>query len=208
MLKVQKSVLVILVVFFIGACTCSRPGLTSSSNQEPSDNSLRKYFLQEKVSLERLKDMMSRHKSLTFVAPSRLGQFHFRDSKWYLNDNHVSRETVSTATGVSSDEMKLYDQLLAQTNIQSISVEQGGQTKFLVWRSTPPPKPALEEKFFVFCNQVPSSLEADTGVGRPTRNDDQAADRKQITLYSPIEKNWFISFVRYGNIPPRPPLSQ
>lgn len=170
-------------------------------SDEPTDTVLKGNLYKNLSAFVSLRDLVMKSK-ITYLAPGRIENYYLEKSQWFLNNTPVAFEKVTLDTGITIGQWRDSERLMAEAKIQSVKTSKPGQIKFLVWRSSPEPKPALEEKYIVFCKYPSSKQSADTTVGRPILDKDLSADRQRLELFSSIDDHWFVMFVRTGNIPP------
>lgn len=195
------TVLILGTVYFSGICQ----GLQI----EPTDNDLKNQFMADRGSFEKLKDMICSDERVSVVSNCRLGSFSLINGEW-LNEKGVpvSKVTVHRATAVSPDRWEIYQRLLQTTGTKKLIklMNSSGNNEvviFTVWFSHISPKPSLEEKRIIYTRGViAGNVCSDTTYKRPAMPTDLNKDRKEVTIYSRIEKNWYISFVRFGNLVP------
>ena len=176
---------------------------------EPSDIELEKLFVEKKARFIELRDMILAEDNIEFVSRERLGPYSQVNSKWLdANGRHVSSLEVHSATQVSLKRWEHYVDLLNETGVislrKSIAEKNSNSVFFLVWSSHISPKPSLEEKYFQYSVTKPAGMVVNNteGKNRPKMPADINKDRFPVVLNSKLLNYWFVTFIRYGNIPP------
>ena len=174
----------------------------------PSDAEMRKHFLNKRSSFENLVRLIE-----TEPGPVALGI-----SRDIIEDNisKLSQE-IDSAGSENTDKLKrwtAYKSLFLDTNVAGIerNWERNERTNriqqfvlFRFWRSYPAPKPALDELGYLRSKELPENyqLVENTREGlKPRTSLDLNSARERLVRVSRIQDDWYVFFVRWGNIPP------
>lgn len=183
------------------------------SGNGPSDSELKRYFVERRSSFEELARLIEKESDHSLQGISR----EMVDS----NISRISEKLECAESGGVNEQVELkkwtsYRSLLKATGVSDVQRcwERNKQTNkiqhyilFYFWRSSPAPKPALDELCFANTHDLPEKFQLvkDTREGLiPSSAVNLSAEREKLVRVSSIQDNWYVFFVRWGNIPPTP----
>jgi hypothetical protein len=198
----------VLAMFIIAMKACATAG------PEPTDAELRKYFLQKQQEFEGLAELIRSE-------PDNFGTRRELVSANIARLSSTKPDGIQTSISQPGDrtlsKWTAYKTLLEKTGVEEVnrlweintqSHQPEKYISFYLWSSYPRPKPALDEKGFIFTDHLPESFQivGDTQQDRqPAKDVDHTRPMEKLVRVSKITDKWYIYFVRWGNIPPKPP---